>query len=154
MPERIRPTEEDGKRSLVDHAADKAWEARQTFAPGSPPGELPVEALRAMLEDRRFVRYPVKLAFDAGPLQSGEFAIALPGEDGKGAGEYVVTVHPVFENDLATLPKLVAYHLVCVNYGEIASHEAAEAFGAALMGMDIDDYYNQLCQVADALTNT
>ena len=152
MPARVRPTEEDGKQSLVEHAAAKAWEAREVYAAGQPQG-LSLDALETLLEDRRFVRHPVRLVFDATALQSGEFAIALPDDGDDPAGGYILTVHPSFEGDAATLPMLVAYHLVCVNYGEIAGSEAAEAFGAALMGMKVDDYYLELCKIADSLSS-
>ena len=151
MPARVRPTEEDGKQSLVEHAAAKAWEARQIYAADRPTG-LSLDALDAVLEDRHFVRYPVRLHFDATPLQSGEFAIALPEQNDNPADGYILTVHPSFEGDASILPMLVAYHLVCVNYGEIAGSEAAEAFGAALMGMEVDDYYLELCKIADSLS--
>ncbi len=150
MPARIRPTEEDGKRSLVEHAADKAYEARQEHGINLLPG-LPLESLDALLEDRRFVRYPVQVVFDESPLQDGEFAFLQAEKTGSPADGFVLFVHPRFEGNDAILPMLVAYHLVCVNYGEIAGPEAAEAFGAALMGMEVEDYYQELCQFADSL---
>ncbi len=33
-----------------------------------------------------------------------------------------------------------AYHLVTVNYGDVATHEEAEVFGATLLDLDQDDY--------------
>lgn len=150
MPARIRPTEEDGKRSLVEHAADKAYEARQEHGINMLPG-LPLESLDALLEDRRFVRYPVQIVFDADALQEGEFAFIQPKKSGSPAEGFILYVHPNFENNDAILPMLVAYHLVCVNYGEIAGPEAAEEFGAALMGMEVENYYQELCQISDSL---
>ncbi len=150
MPARIRPTEEDGKRSLVEHAAGKAYEARQEYGIRLLPG-LPLESLYALLEDRRFVRYPLRLFFAGEPLLEGEFAFIQAVESGNPASGFVLTVHPAFEGNDAVLPMLVAYHLVCVNYGDIAGSDAAEAFGATLMGMETEDYYQQLCQITDSL---
>ncbi|MCF6313113.1 MAG: hypothetical protein L3J39_11735 [Verrucomicrobiales bacterium] len=150
MPARIRPTEEDGKRSLVEHAADKAYEARQEHGINLLPG-LPLEALDAIIEDRRFVRYPMQLIFNRDPLKEGEFAYLQAVNQGVPNEGFVLFVHPQFEGNDDILPMIVAYHLVCVNYGEIAGPEAAEAFGAALMGMEVEDYYQQLCQIADSL---
>ena len=50
----------------------------------------------------------------------------------------------------SAVPLLVAYHLVRVNYGEIAGPEAAEVFGATLCGMDVDDYYAALQSASKA----
>jgi hypothetical protein len=38
-----------------------------------------------------------------------------------------------------------------VNYGEIVSHEEAELFGATLLGMDVEEYYRALCDLADGV---
>jgi hypothetical protein len=38
---------------------------------------------------------------------------------------------------------------VLVNYGEFASAEDAETFGAAALGLARDDYYQALCGLAD-----
>ncbi len=149
MPRRVRPTEEDGKQSLLDHAAEKAMEARQLHGQEAPGMSL--EGLEALLEDRRFVRYPVRLAFEDGDLQDGEFAFARVEDSDDLSKGFVLIVRPCFEGRADVLPFLVAYHLVCVNYGEVAGSEAAEVFGAALMGIDVESYYQKLCQVADTM---
>jgi hypothetical protein len=46
---------------------------------------------------------------------------------------------------------LVLYQLVLVNYGEFASPEDAESFGAAAVGLDREEYYERLCALADQL---
>ncbi len=104
----------------------------------------------ACLEDRAFVRYPCDLVFDAGPLLPGEFACPLPKgsrpEDG-----FVMHVHPLFQRDLDEVPLLVLYQLVSVNYGDFASAQDAEAFGAAALGLDREEYYAAVCRLADRL---
>ena len=149
MPERIRPTEAEGKRALIDHAATKAWEARESYAPSPEPGLTP-EAFHALLEDRRFVRHPVAISFDSSPLQKGEFAHIQANQSDSPEAGFTLFIHPAFQGNEDLLPIIAAYYLVCVNYGEIAGPEAAEAFGAALMGMDHEDYYNELCRIADS----
>jgi hypothetical protein len=52
---------------------------------------------------------------------------------------------------LERVPWLVLYQLVVVNYGEFASAEDAETFGAAALGLSKDDYYGQLCEWADEM---
>ena len=149
MSTRIKPTEEDGKRSLIGHATEKACEARQIY--GGPTPGLSPSALNALLEDNRFVRYPVRIAFDATPLQSGEFAFTQQNDPESPSAGFTLYVHPRFENDDTVLPMLVVYHLVSVNYGEIASAEAAEIYGSTLMGLDTETYYQELCRAADSL---
>jgi hypothetical protein len=96
------------------------------------------------------VRFPTEIRFDATPLEVGEFAVSQQ----RGAHPrdgYVLFVHPYFEQRVRDLPYLVAYHLVTVNYGEIATRAEAECFGAALLGLDQDDYYEHICRLADEL---
>ncbi len=137
-------TEQDGRIALRDHVEEKAREARRKYGSAGWP------QLQAMLDDRAVVRYPTEIRFDAGPLQAGEFAHAAMLGNHPGDG-YCLYVHPSFEGRSEDLPLLVAYHLVCVNYGDIVTAEEAELFGAALLGMDVEAYYQRLCQLADEL---
>jgi hypothetical protein len=58
-------------------------------------------------------------------------------------------VHPFFLTQLPQVPCLVLYQLVVVNYGEFASADDAETFGAAVLGLSRDEYYHVLCETAD-----
>jgi hypothetical protein len=49
------------------------------------------------------------------------------------------------------VPWLVLYQLVALNYGEFASADDAETFGAAALGLTRDAYYEELCKMADEL---
>ena len=103
-----------------------------------------------ILKDRTFVRYPCEIQFDASVLQPGEFAYPHPKGDTPAAG-FTIHVHPHFATQLQVVPALVLYQLVAVNYGEFASPDDAETFGAAALGMTKNDYYELLCQLADQL---
>jgi hypothetical protein len=48
-----------------------------------------------------------------------------------------------------SVPPLVFYHLVTVNYGEYASYNEAEEFGSAALGMNKEEYYQLLCHLTD-----
>jgi hypothetical protein len=48
---------------------------------------------------------------------------------------------------------IVLYQLVMVNYGDFASADDAETFGAAALGLGKEDYYQTLCQLADQLAS-
>jgi hypothetical protein len=51
---------------------------------------------------------------------------------------------------LPQVPYLVLYQLVLVNYGEFASADDAETFGAAVLGFSQPEYYHALCELADS----
>ena len=50
---------------------------------------------------------------------------------------------------LEYVPHIVLYQLVLVNYGEFASADDAETFGAAALGLAKEEYYQILCGLAD-----
>ena len=52
---------------------------------------------------------------------------------------------------LERVPPLVLYQLVLVNYGDFASADDAETFGANALGLSKDDYYRALCEMADEI---
>ena len=60
-------------------------------------------------------------------------------------------VHPLFMTELPRVAYLVFYQLVVVNYGEFASADDAEAFGANALGLSREDYYAALCEMADRI---
>lgn len=138
-------TAEDAKQSLTAHVAAKGTEVFLKYGAG-----LDWPRLLALLEDRTCVRYPCRVEFDAATLLPGEFAHADPvgerPEDG-----YVIHVHPLYAAQPDDVPWLVLYHLVTVNYGQFASAEDAETFGAAALGLLRDEYYGRLCVLADRL---
>jgi hypothetical protein len=139
----IQLTAQDARQSLNAHVAAKGAEIRAKYGPTIGWREL----LR-ILEDREVVRYPCEIVFDSAPLQPGEFAHPMARgkrpEDG-----FVICVHPSFITQMERVPHLVLYQLVLVNYGEFASAEDAETFGAAALGLARDDYYQALCGLAD-----
>ena len=138
-------TIEEGRQSLNAHVANKAAELREKYGP-----RIGWKELLRILEDRSFVRYPCEIIFDATQLEPGEFAHpfakgARP-EDG-----FTIFVHPLFMTQLERVPYLVFYQLVLVNYGAFASPDDAETFGATALGLSKDEYYQALCEMADAL---
>jgi hypothetical protein len=141
----VQPAAQDARQSLNAHVAAKGAELRLKYGPAIGWREL----LR-ILEDREVARYPSEIVFDSGPLQPGEFAHPVAKgqtpEDG-----FSMHVHPVFMTQLEKVPYLVLYQLVLVNYGEFASADDAETFGAAALGLSRDDYYNALCDLAGRL---
>ncbi len=138
-------TAEDAKQSLNVHVAAKGAEILEKYGP-----QIGWKQLLKILEDRTAVRYPCEVVFDPSLLQPGELAYPAPKgaypEDG-----FRVCVHPCFMMQLDYLPHIVLYQLVLVNYGEFASADDAETFGAAALGLAKEDYYQRLCRLADEL---
>ena len=141
----IQLTAEGAQQSLTGHVEAKGLEIFLKYGPQIGWGEL-----QRLLNDRAYVRYPCEIAFDAAPLNPGEFSYPMPKgpvpEDG-----FTLFVHPVFMLQLERVPALVLYQLVAVNYGEFASSHDAETFGAAALGLTRDEYYTMLCAAADLL---
>ena len=139
-------TADDAKQSLNAHVAAKGDEIHEKFGP-----EIGWTELQQILEDRTICRYPCKIEFSAEFLQPGEFAFPVPRGERPEDG-FTMYVHPFFMTQLQQVTHLVLYQLVLVNYGEFASPDDAETFGAAALGFSREDYYQALCAMADGLT--
>lgn len=144
MPTQL--TAEDARQSLTAHVAARGLELHQKYGPTMGWAEL----LR-VLEDRAFCRYSCEIVFDAKPLLPGEFAHPSMKADRPEDG-FIMHVHPRFFAQLDRVSWLVLYQLVALNYGEFASSEDAEMFGAAALGLTRDEYYSELCKMADEVT--
>ena len=144
MPHRL--TLEDGRESLAAHVAAKGAEIRAKYGP-----RIGWVQLARILADRECVRYPCELVFDATPLQPDECAYPAPNGERPEDG-FRLCVHPYFAVDPDRVPLLALYQLVAVNYGAFASHDDAEAFGAAALGIPQEEYYAALCAMADEIS--
>jgi len=138
-------TIDDARQSLNAHVAERGRQLREKYGPHLGWNEL----LRA-LADRAVVRYPCEIEFDAGPLLDGEFAHPVAKTDRPEDG-FTIFVHPYFAIQLPRVPHLVLYQLVVVNYGDFASSDDAETFGASALGISKDEYYRALCSLADEI---
>ena len=140
------PTVEEGYEALRSHLVERALMARDRYGPS-----FDLAAIDRLLEDRELVRFPARIEFDAQALMPGEFGWAKPLGDRPSDG-FALTLHPSFEEQPEIIPLLVAYHLVSINYLDLATHEEAELFGATLLGMEVDAYYDRLCELVDGLS--
>ena len=140
-------TSDDARQSLNAHIAVKGLEIREKYGPHIGWGQL-----LQILEDRSCTRYPCEIIFDAAPLRPGEFAYPAPKgqrpEDG-----FIMYVNPFFATRPERVAYLVLYQLVLVNYGDFASPDDAETFGARVLGLSKDEYYQALCALADQLAH-
>jgi hypothetical protein len=140
MPTQL--TTDDFRQSLTAHLAAKGNELHAKYGP-----QIGWKELLRILNDRAFCRYPCEIVFDASQLQPGEFAHPIPKGSQPEEG-FAMHVHPVFMTQLQQVPCLVLYQLVLVNYGEFASAEDAETFGASALGLSKNEYYNLICELA------
>ena len=138
-------TEEDGYEALKGHAVDKALLARSRYGPS-----FDETSMTRLLADPEVVRFPTLLQFDASSLMPGEFAWARALGERPSDG-FALIIHPHFEGRWDVLPLLIGYHIVSINYLDVATQDEAELFGAALLGMEVLDYYDQLCALADSI---
>jgi hypothetical protein len=141
----IQLTAADARQSLNEHVAARGREIHEKYGP-----QLGWQELRQILEDRACVRYSCEIVFDANPLEPGEFAHPVTKGERPEDG-FTMHVHPLFMTQLDCVPGLVLYQLVLVNYGEFASADDAETFGAAALGISRDEYYATLCEMADEI---
>lgn len=138
-------TADDARQSLTSHVESKGLEVYLKFGP-----QIGWDALQRLLAERAYVRYPCEIVFSAVPLMAGEFAHPVQKGDRPEEG-FTMFVHPSFEADRDRVPLAVLYQLVAVNYGEFASAEDAETFGAASLGITRDEYYAELCAISEQL---
>ena len=138
-------TADEARQSLSEHVAAKGAGIFEKYGPCIGWNQL----LR-LLQDRACVRYPCTVAFDPAPLQKGECAYARPNGDKPEEG-FVIHIHPLFMTRMDRVAHLALYQLVVVNYGQFASSDDAEVFGAAALGISRDQYYQALCEMADWL---
>lgn len=138
-------TADDARQSLNDHVASKAHEVREKYGP-----LIGWRELQRLLEDRTCVRYPCEIVFDAAPLDQGELAWPKPKGEHPADG-FTLHIHPLLLVRLDQVPKVALYQLVLVNYGEFATADAAEIFGANVLGLTRDEYYSVLCELADEI---
>lgn len=136
---------EDGKRALRDHVVERAYVARRKHGP-----LIDYAAIQRVLDDREITRYPVGIRFDETALQPGEFAHIEPLGEHPRQG-FCLFIHPSFQSRTDLLPALIAYYIPPVNYGDITESEDCEAFGAVLLSLDVDTYYDTLCAAADSV---
>ena len=87
---------------------------------------------------------------DAAPLEPMEFAHPVAKGESPSDG-FTMYVHPYYLTRLDRIAHLVFYQLVLVNYGEFATDDDAETFGAHALGLSREAYYSALCELADEI---
>lgn len=106
--------------------------------------------LKSLLSNGDLLPVPCELRFDSDPLLPGECAHLAPRGLGPEEG-YVLYLHPIFAAQLTSVPCLVLHHLASMVTRGKASPDEAECFGAAVLGITPEAYYQRLCDLAGQL---
>ena len=127
-----------GDESLRAHLVDMAMVANQSYAPFRDG------LLTKLMDDRNVVRYPVKLVFEMGSLAAHQFA--QPEPNGQG---FTLYLHPELKSRPDDVIRALAYFIPVMNFGELINDDHCLLYGATLVGTTVDDYFKQLCRLAD-----
>lgn len=137
--------EQLGQQSLHEHLVAQAIVAHQKHGP------ITADNLNALLQDPDCLRHSVRLVFEFGQMAMHQFA--QPDIDWRNTEQdgRVLYLRPLLRERPDLLPLAVAYMIPVVNYGEIITDDHCRAYGATLLGMMEDEYYQQICALADFL---
>jgi hypothetical protein len=135
--------EQLGQESLREHLLAQALVAHRKHAP------VTFEKLEALLQDPECLRHPTRLAFEFGEMAMHQFGQPdvdhrNPAQDGR-----VLYLRPRLRERPDLIPLAVAYMIPVINYGEVISDAHCLLYGATLLGLTEEDYYQQLCALAD-----
>lgn len=132
-----------GEDSLMDHLRHQATEAR-----GRHGGLCPTN-LETFLNDRDCVRYPTRLVLEFGEMSPHQFA--QPDRDYRSnhPEARVIYLRPILGRRPDLIALAVSYMIPVINYGGIITDEHCLEYGAKLLGLNTEDYYNCICELAD-----
>lgn len=127
---------------LTAELSSKASEIRCRY--GSDMGW---EQIQQVLLDPQITPLPCQISFDSRPLLPGEFAHATPNGESEGPG-FVIYLHPQYATQLGRVSYLVLHQWVMACYAGRATVEDAEAFGALVLGLSKEAYFEALCELS------
>lgn len=132
-----------GEDSLLTHLQHQAAEARARHG-GLRPGNLDT-----FLNDRDCLRYPTRLVLEFGEMSMHQFA--QPDRDYRSdqPEARVLYLRPILGKRPDFIALAVSYMIPVLNYGQVITDEHCIEYGAALMGLDTDTYYQHICELAD-----
>ncbi len=135
--------EQLGQQSLRDHLLSQAIVAHQKHGP------VTAEKLEALLHDPDCLRHPVRLVFELGEMALHQFAQPEIDWRNREQDGRVLYLRPALRDRPDLLPLAVAYFIPVINYGDIISDEHCLLYGAALLGMMVEEYYARICALSD-----
>ncbi len=135
--------EQLGQESLRAHLLAQAMIAHQKHGP------LTVQKLEGLLHDPECLRHPVRLVFEFGEMALHQFA--QPDIDWRNTDQdgRVLYLRPILREHPEFLLLAVAYMIPTINYGDVISDDHCVLYGATLLGMREDEFYQRICRLAD-----
>jgi hypothetical protein len=132
-----------GHESLRDHLVAQAAVAHQRYAPFTPAN------LDAFLRDPACLRYPTRLVFEFGEMAQHQFA--QPDRDWRNpqSDDRILYLRPCLRDRPDHTLLAVAYMVPVLNYGDVATDEHCRCYGATLLGLVEEEFYRQICAMAD-----
>ncbi len=132
-----------GQQSLRDHLVAQALVAHQKYAP------LTFDKLDALLRDPDCLRHPTRLVFELGAMALHQFAQPDIDWRHREADGRVLYLRPALRERPDLIVPAVAYMIPGINYGDVVTDEHCLLYGAALLGLPIDEFYERVCRLAD-----
>ena len=126
--------------SLTNRLREQAGEARFKHG-GLRPGNL-----ETFLADRDCVRFPTRLVLEYGEMGLHQFA--QPEPDVRQTGGIMLYLRPALGMRPELLALAVSYMIPVINYGNLAGDEHCLAYGAVLLDLDPETYYERICGLA------
>lgn len=120
----------------------KAGEIRRRYGP-----EIGWKQIQQILVDPQITPFPCEICFDANPLLPGEFAHTAPKSESEGS-RFVIYLHPRYASQPGRIPYLVLHQLATVYYAGRATVDDAETFGALVLGLSKEAYFQALCDLS------
>lgn len=135
-----------GEESLRSRLLEQAVLARRRYAPLTPA------RLEALLQDPDCVRYPTRLVYELGDMAPHQFAQPDIDIEPAERGERTCRLYmrPRLQEHAEWVVPAVAYMLPVINYGAVVTDEHCLLYGAALLGLTEEAYYEQVCHLADS----
>ncbi len=126
--------------SLTNRLREQAGEARLKHG-GLRPGNF-----ETFLADRDCVRFPTRLVLEYGEMGLHQFA--QPEPDVRQSGGIMLYLRPALGQRPDLLALAVSYMIPVINYGNLAGDGHCLAYGAVLMDLDPEIYYERICGLA------
>jgi hypothetical protein len=142
---RLAPAELEqlGQQSLLDHLRAQAVAARRKYAP------LTFDRLDDLLRDPDCLRHPTRLVFEFGEMALHQFA--QPDLDWRHSpqDDRVLYLRPMLRDHPELVLLAVAYMIPVLNYGDIIADNHCLLYGATLLGLPEEEFYQRVCAVAE-----
>ncbi len=132
-----------GEESLREHLLAQAVVAHHKHGP------ITLEKLESLLTDPECLRHPTRLVYEFGEMALHQFAQPdvdwrNPEQDGR-----ILYLRPTLKDRPELTVLAVAYMIPLINYGEIITDAHCLSYGATLLGMMEDEFYQAICGLAD-----